>query len=101
MEHNCITVTPDDDVLVVNLKTFEMQCYKGGESFHIKLLSGNQYYYERKCIATGEILDADITDIETLRNGGNIPGVVHWMARGYRGLPTDHLTEEMKRALQL
>ena len=90
---NTVTINPiSDEVLIVDLKTMTMTCFKGGEKYIIKMQpDGETYYYERSNIETEEIIDADITDIESLRNGGNLPGVVHWMARGYKGLPAQGL----------
>ena len=80
-----------NDVLIVDLKTLSMTCYKSGEKYVIEMQrDGATYYYQRSNVITGEIIDADITDIKSLENGANLPPVVHWMARGYKGLPAEY-----------
>jgi hypothetical protein len=99
IEADIITIDPDCNALIVDLKDFSMICYKNGERYYIKLIDGENYYYERKCLVTSEIIDAEICSIETLRNGGQFNDTVHWMARGYKGLPASELIPEIQRKL--
>lgn len=76
------------NLLTVNLDYPEMIANYKGKRFTIRWIREDSYYYEC-CDSENRIIAADILNIEELRNGAQFNDLVHWMARGFRGLPQE------------